>query len=165
MAIKQKLWDQAKAMFEGGATLSEIETKTRIGKSTVSKKAKALCWDKGINQRIILEESNALTMKSTFNQHQLNYHDEEVNRLTEDAKMIRALTNRNMVGVSKKLEVDEELSMFDHKNAQDLIDKASITLGVNDRHAKPTQVNQTNQTLVNVTDDQLDAKIKAFGLE
>lgn len=71
--------------------------------------------------------------------------NDRAKHIIEDAKMIRTLTKNNMVGVGAKLQDHSKLNMLDHKNAQDLIDKASITLGVNDRHAKPANIQQNTQ--------------------
>jgi len=74
--------------------------------------------------------------------------NDQAKHIIEDAKMIRLLTKNNLVGVGAKLKAHTDLNMLDHKNAQDLIDKASVTLNVNDRHAKPAQIQQNNQTSV-----------------
>ena len=143
-------WSTAQVMFEAGKSLGEINKVTTIDRSAISRTAKNKGWLKGVNQQLIADSVRIEEEKSTLNQQQLTFHDEEVSRQTEDAKMIRTLTNNNMDGVSKKLKNHDELSMLDHKNAQDLIDKASITLGVNQRHANGVTIQNTNaqQTVV-----------------
>lgn len=48
MAISQDLWNKAKALFEQGLSLSEIELETEIKRSSISKKAKTENWQKGV---------------------------------------------------------------------------------------------------------------------
>lgn len=48
MAISQELWLKAKALFEQGLSLNEIELETEINRSTISKKAKTEDWVNGI---------------------------------------------------------------------------------------------------------------------
>lgn len=51
MAISQELWLKAKALFEQGLSLNEIELETEINRSTISKKAKQEDWVKGQEQQ------------------------------------------------------------------------------------------------------------------
>lgn len=48
MAISQDKWDKAKALFEQGLSLSQIEDETEINKTSISKKAKQEEWQKGV---------------------------------------------------------------------------------------------------------------------
>ena len=48
MAISQDKWNKAKALFEQGLSLSQIEDETEINKTSISKKAKNENWLKGI---------------------------------------------------------------------------------------------------------------------
>ena len=162
--ISKEKWTLAKDLFLAGRSLSFISSEVGIGKSSISEKSKKEGWKKGVNEQLAIEAARVAVSKANLSEQQANILDKDVEQLSKDELMIRQLTNSNMVGVSKKLINHEELSMFDHKNAQDLIDKASVTLGVNERHSKPVQVNQNNQTLNNFTDDQLDAKIEALTL-
>ena len=68
--------------------------------------------------------------KANLSEQQVNILDKDMARLSQDALMIRTLTKNNMVGVEEKLKNHTELSMSDHKNAQDVIDKAGVTLGM-----------------------------------
>ena len=52
MAIAKEIWDKAKALFELGYTLQEIELETEINKSSISKKAKKENWEKSKNQQL-----------------------------------------------------------------------------------------------------------------
>ena len=52
MAISQELWLKAKALFEQGLSLNEIELETEINRSTISKKAKSERWQKAKHQQL-----------------------------------------------------------------------------------------------------------------
>ena len=134
----------------GGYTQQELADKHKTSRSNVAKLVS------GIEKDLI----TTVTKKIEIEQEIAELSDKEVTSVTEqakqaieDAKMIRTLTKNNMVGVGVKLTNHAELSMLDHKNAQDLIDKASITLGVNDRHAPPANIQQNtqNNTVARVT--------------
>ncbi len=75
MAISKERWQQAQAMFEGGASLSTIAGKVDIERSTISKKAKADGWHKGINQQLIADDIRLALNKSTLNEQQLTHTD------------------------------------------------------------------------------------------
>ena len=150
MAIRQSLWDEAKALFELEKPLSYIEKQTGISKGAISKKSKKETWDRSKGKRLVLEDVRVQLEKGNKSERELELHTREVNKLTEDAKMLRTLTKNNMVGVGVKLKHHDELSMLDHKNAQDLIDKASITLGVNARHAQAANIQQNNQAVTEI---------------
>ncbi len=145
MAIKPEIWAAARVMFEGGKVPQDIADKLGIDRSTIAKKAKNDDWKKGKNHSLIVDEARVVAEKSQLNSQELGFHNREVERLTEDAKMIHTLTKNNMVGVGNKLRNHQSLNMNDHKAAQDLIDKASITLGVNERFAKPANIQQNTQ--------------------
>lgn len=48
MAIDKEVWEKAKALFELGKSLTYISDETGINKSSISKKAKAESWEKGV---------------------------------------------------------------------------------------------------------------------
>ena len=50
MAISQEIWDKAKALFEQGLSLSDIELETGINRTSISKKAKNENCSKSKNQ-------------------------------------------------------------------------------------------------------------------
>ena len=145
----------------GGYSQRQLAKKHGISTGMAAKLTKGVIKESEQLVSSLVQVNQGLAEKT---EKELSAISEQVSNRLQDEEMIRRLTKNNMVGVSKKLINHEELSMFDHKNAQDLIDKASVTLGVNERHSKPVQVNQNNQTLNNFTDDQLDAKIEALTL-
>lgn len=85
MAISKELWDKAKLLFEHGKSLNEIAKETGINKSTISKKAKELEWAKHEKSTLVNDEVNTILMqneinqqKSTLNQQDLQYHNQQV---------------------------------------------------------------------------------------
>lgn len=68
MAINTHTWQQGKAMFEGGSSLSEIADKTGIDRSTISKKAKFQAWQKAKNEHLIADAVKLAIDKSILNQ-------------------------------------------------------------------------------------------------
>ena len=164
--ISKEIWDKAKAMFEGGASLKDINYETNIDKSTVSKKAKKEGWEKGKNSTVIQAEAMVIAEKSTMNQPQLNYHNNEVDRLTKDTRMIHGLTKGNLSGISRHIKAGR-MGVADHKKAQDMIDKASVTLGVSQRFSTQasTVINNQQNTQVNyndLTDEEIAERLRHF---
>lgn len=128
----------------GEYTMRSLAHKHKVSAATVSNIVNGL--EKNL-EVIINKKVNAEQEIAKLNEQEVNTVNEHVNRKIEDSKMIRALTKNNMVGVAAKLKNHKELDMLAHKNAQDLIDKASITLGINQRHApkSETNINNTNE--------------------
>lgn len=126
----------------GGYNQQQLADKHKTSRPNVARIVKGV--DKDL--------TSTLTRKIESEQELAELSDKELTSIdtlakqaVEDAKMIRTLTKNNMVGVGAKLQDHSRLNMLDHKNAQELIDKASITLGVNDRHAKPASIQQNTQ--------------------
>lgn len=146
MAISQDRWDVARAMFEGGASLFDISSKTGIDRSTVSKKAKKIGWEKGINQHLVVDEVRIEQEKSTLNQQQIQYHDFEVAFKQKLISDIEKFSN-NAIKKASQL-VSKSNTGSDFKSVVEGVDKLSVMTKINDRHAKPTQIQQNNQTVV-----------------
>ena len=148
MPISSNSWATAKAMFEGGASLAEIAQSTEIDRSTVSKKAKKLKWEKGVNQQLILDDIRVAGEKATLNQQQSAYHDFQVNFKT---KMIAAYETFAEAAVMKGADlVCRSENGSDFKAVVDGMDKLSVTVGMNNRHAPPIQVQQNTQQVTEV---------------
>ena len=147
----------------GGYTQNELAHKHKTSRSNVAKIVN------GIEKDLV----TTVTKKIHIEQEIAELSDKEVTSVTEqtkqaieDAKMIRSLTKSNMIGVADKLSQYEALNMLDHKNAQDLIDKASITLKVNQRHANNSinvdaSANANNETKKIIIIDAVAEKAKA----
>jgi len=129
----------------GGYSQRKLAKKHGISTGMVAKLTKGVIKESEQLVSDLVQVNQGLAAKT---EKEVSAISEQVSNRLQDEEMIRRLTKNNMVGVSKKLVNHMKLSMLDHKNAQDLIDKASVTLGVNERHSKPTQVSQTSQTVI-----------------
>ena len=146
MAINNETWQQAKAMFEGGSSLSEIAGKTDIERSTISKKAKTEGWSKGINQQLIADDVRLALNKSTFNQHELSYHEQAVEFQLGLVKDIELFSHQTMKKAGQLMNSTESGSNF--KAIIEGVDRLSILTKINARHAQPSNIQQNNQTSV-----------------
>jgi transcriptional regulator with XRE-family HTH domain len=146
MAINKNKWQQAKAMFEGGSSLSEIADKTDIERSTISKKAKCQGWQKAKNEQLIADDVKLALDKSTLNQHEISYHEQAVEFQLKIVKEIEMFSHKTMTKASNLM--DSTDSGSDFKAIIDGVDKLSILTKINDRHARPAQIQQNNQTSV-----------------
>jgi len=128
----------------GGYTQQELADKHGTSRSNVSKLVNGIDKDLAaiVAKRIAVEQD--ITGLSGKEMDSVN---EQTIQAIEAGKIIQVLTRNNLDGVAVKLQNHDELSMLDHKNAQDLIDKASITLGVNARHAQAANIQQNNQAV------------------
>ena len=162
MAISQDKWDKAKEYFEAGLSLSEIVLRTEISKAQISKKSKAENWEKGnIKKQIISHAIEVATTKETLNETALSVHNELVdeqlrrrgllfNGVEKAVKKMADLIDygkiEEKINVAPGVQQFEErkLNTSDIKNALDGFDKASITLGVNERFNSKVEVNNAN---------------------
>lgn len=196
MAIKKELWDRARALFEIGKSLGDIQDDTGIPKSTVSKKAKKEGWEKGKNQplkdALVEHEEKKATLKeekSTLVEKASKLSDFEITILEEVVEdetakknlvastatmaLIRSnqqLTRGKKTAMTKVKTYDSkgnvngetielfeiELEPRDLKDHVELIDKASVTLKVNDRHAPKTTINNNNAQQTNIEAPEIE---------
>lgn len=181
MAYSKDQWEKAKEYFEAGLSLSEINLRTEISRPQISKRAKKEGWEKGnIKKQIISQAVEVATIKETLNETALQVHnelvDEEVRRrgLVFDAtekllkKIDYAMDNHKPLekvnrgdGIQDLIPV--EYGASDYKNFADAIDKASVTLGVNQRYAN-SQVTVNNQNN-NMQQIELNKEIVTSTLE
>lgn len=165
MAISQEKWDKAKEYFEAGLSLSEIVLRTEISKAQISKKSKFENWQKGNEKKQLISQAvEVAEQKETLNETALQVHnelvDEQLRRrnlvfnaseklLVKATEMIKKGQTVDKINVGAGIQQIEprELDSSDLKNLADTIDKASITLGVNQRHSN-SQVNIQNTNAV-----------------
>lgn len=133
MVISNDRWELAQALFEAGKSLSVIVAETEIAKSTLSEKSKKKEWEKGLNEQLILDDVRIQLEKANLNSLQAKIHDKEVERLTSSKMMIRNLSRANLLGINDKLLNPDDMTIQDHKIVGEVIDTASLTLGVNQR--------------------------------
>lgn len=181
MAHSKELWEKAKGYYEAGISLQKIKDKTGIDRSAISKKAKNQQWQQGKNADYIEAKEIIAVKKSTENQQSLICADEIADDNIRRKNLIYGLTEKALGKIDKALsktitikeegkedrEEEVEHSSKDIKDYVEAIDKASITLGVNQRHSNSQVVvnNQNNvqqNTSIELTEE--DAKKKALEL-
>jgi len=82
MAIKKELWDKARALFEQGLSLNQIELETEINRSTISKRAKKDNWEKAKNQQLKADIKAIDKEKSTLDR-KINTTVEKLSKLSD----------------------------------------------------------------------------------
>ena len=148
MIISNDSWATAQAMFEGGASLAEISTKTAIDRSSVSKKAKKLGWVKGKNQQLILDAARVTAERSTLNAQQGDYHDFQVSFHVGLMFDLEIFSNSVMKKANNLIDSAETGSDF--KAIVEGVDRLTILTRFNDRHSKPVQPQQNTQQVSEV---------------
>jgi hypothetical protein len=146
VTINIETWQQAKAMFEGGSSLSQIADKTGINKSTVSKKAKYQAWKKAKNEQLIIDDVKMAIDKSTLNQHEISYHEQAVEFQLRMIQEIQMFSNKTMKKACSLMDGTDSGSDF--KAIVDGVDKLSVLIKINDRHQQPVQIQQNTQTVI-----------------
>ena len=162
MAISQDKWDKAREYFEAGLSLSEIVLRTEISKAQISKKSKIENWEKGNEKKHLISQAiEVLEKKETLNETALSVHnelvDEQLRRrgllFSGVEKAVKKMADLIDYGkIEEKINVapgvqqfeERKLNTSDIKNALDGFDKASITLGVNERFNSKVEVNNSN---------------------
>lgn len=187
MAIKQEIWDKAKALFEQGLSLNEISLETNINRTSISKKAKNENWIKSKNQQLkndikaIDIEKSTLDAKinttveklAKLSDFEITILDQQIQDETGNKSLIFSTTNLAIIRANQiltsnkktilvkeqyyedgkliKTEMAEKevpLTISDIKESVELADKASLTLGVNQRHANSNINLQNNNQIV-----------------
>lgn len=174
MAYSDEKWERAKGYFEAGLSLSEIKDKTGIDRSAISRKAKKQQWQQSKNVDYIEAKEIIATKKATESNTSLQCADEVADDIIRRKNLVYNLTEKILVNidktVSRKIDIkdddgkiigQEEIAL-DSKSAKEYIeaiDKASLTLGVNERFSN-SQVNisntnaiQNNETKILTIDD------------
>lgn len=165
MAYSEEQWDRAKAYFESGQySLSQISDKTGIDKSQISRKSKIQQWQQGRNADYIEAKVKIVEKKTTENTTTLQVLDDIADEAIANKKLIYGLTKKALKKASELLDQTENL--YDVNTAVQLADRASLTLGVNPRHASQ-QITVNNQN-TQITDNRKltieEAKQKALDL-
>lgn len=130
MAISQDKWDKAKALFEQGLSLSQIEDKTEINKTSISKKAKSENWIKSKNQQLKHEIIEIEKEKSTLDT-KINTAVEKLSSLSDFEITILDETIQNETGNKSLLFSTAKLSLIRKnqlltKNTKQVIDFETI---------------------------------------
>ena len=117
-------WEKAKALFESGKSLSEINAETGIDRATVSKRAKKDGWEKGIYQQLIVDSARVKAEISTLPPTALSVVEKEIEERT---KHIQFFTNAAVRNVSEAME-NKCCDQSDFKARADTILKGKETV-------------------------------------
>lgn len=142
MAYSPEQWERAKAYYTAGLSLREIEAKTGINNSSIQKKAKSQQWKHGENSDYIEAKVIIAEKKSAENSAVIITLDEIADEAIRNRDIIHRLTKKALAKAETLL--DDVDNMNDIRTAIELTDKASLTLGVNQRHAPKVEVTNTN---------------------
>lgn len=82
MAIDKEIWNKARALFEQGLSLSQIELETNINKTSISKQAKKENWEKAKIQQLKADIKAIDKEKSTLDV-KINTTVEKLSKLSD----------------------------------------------------------------------------------
>jgi len=154
--LTEKEREQVLADYNVGKSQNELARKYRCSPATINK----LC--KGVIPKYKEKVNAVATIKGELqseSEYQSECFNEEVNNKLKNITLIHKLTKLNLKDISEKLG-DGLSSISDNKFAQEAIDKASITLNVNQRHATTNITNTNTQVSVDVNQDLTDEQIR-----
>lgn len=130
MAISQEIWNKAKALFEQGLSLSEIELETEIKRSSISKKAKAENWNKSVNQQLKADIKAIDKEKSTLDA-KINNAVEKLSKLSDfditilDEQIFNETGNKSLLFSTANLSLIRKNQMLT-KNTKQVIDYETL---------------------------------------
>lgn len=130
MAISQEIWNKAKALFEQGLSLSEIELETEIERSSISKKAKAENWNKSVNQQLKADIKAIDKEKSTLDA-KINNAVEKLSKLSDfditilDEQIFNETGNKSLLFSTANLSLIRKNQMLT-KNTKQVIDYETL---------------------------------------
>ena len=130
--LSKEQWKLAKILFEAGEPLKVIESKVDINRGSISRIAKKEGWEKGRLQPMIEQAIQVEQAKDELTATQRHVVEDLIDEKVQNTRLIHNLTKLNLKDVTDKLKLGLD-TISDNKLAQDAIDKASITLGVNPR--------------------------------
>ncbi|MGB4498358.1 MAG: hypothetical protein WBI40_06645 [Methylococcaceae bacterium] len=144
-------WAQARALYEAGEPLRDIESATGIDNSNISKRAKKEGWNRGVLPQIIDDKVLNLIEKKAI--------DERITALLPQSReivetaVIDKLTLANYFHDSGK-EVAEiamqalrdEPSTYNAKNTMETLKTGRIVTGLDAMHASLATINNLQQT-------------------
>ena len=171
MAYSQKDWDIVQAFYESGLTLSEIVNNPKVAvksKSQISKRAAKEGWQKETEKKRLIEIETEAKQQFAYVQEakeKMSVIEVDVHNalVAERFVIVSELAKFSVKALRKgSLMLDEIVSPFEYKALAEGVDRVSITAGINERHAKPAQINNNTQTnnLASLTLDEVQRKIR-----
>lgn len=155
-----KQWSLAREYFEAGLSLSDIEKKTGVSKSSISKKASKENWPKGNEKkRLITQAVDVLVAKETLNETALQVHDEIVSDLTKHIVFFR---NAAVLNVRDALKAPCESQGDFRQRAETILKGKEVVFGKSPDTA--IQINNANQQAANsATRDEIRQALQECG--
>jgi predicted DNA-binding protein YlxM (UPF0122 family) len=158
--ITPEQWEKAREYFEHGLSLGDIESRTGITKSAISKKSKSESWNKESPKKRLLSQAVEVTeFKDTLKDTPiaLEVHKELHDEKTRYTRLVNNLQEKALNKARTML--DQIDTPNDLKTIVEAVDKASITLKVSDRHAPKIdltamQQNNSGNTTVHIIEDK-----------
>jgi len=163
-------WERAKEYFEAGLSLSEIEKKTEISRGALSKKSVSEQWDRNSPKKQLISQAIEVEKaKETLRKHptSLEVHNEIVSENVRLSNKVFSIQERALDKADTM--IDQVDTPNDLRTIVELVDKASITLKVSERHAPKSDVNVSNTTQVqnntiNMTKEEMIEEAKRRGI-
>jgi len=163
VAISKDKWLEAKALFEFGKSLTEIQDETGIDKSSVSKKAKLEKWEKSKNQQLKAEikdfekeNSTLVEKKSTLVEKVSTLEDYEINILhnliedeTRQKSIILSGLNLGAIRATQRLQNNKTKKAFKVKEGFGG-GASSETIEHHDVELDSDEINKNIDTLIKI---------------
>jgi hypothetical protein len=188
MAKAKYNWIEIQKAYECGKSVDELVIKYDVEKKTLQNKISEKKWEVSGNIKATISDLKESVGKisGTLGNNPDKFHIiaedvinciNEIAHLVEAEKIVKSATILNLsrtveylknntkqekIGLGEGMQGFETVGLGsnDYKNLQDAIDKASITLGVNQRHASSAVINNANvQQEVNLTAEQISIAI------
>ena len=131
--ISAERWLKAKALYEAGQKLKYIETHTDISIPALSLKSKKEGWIKSANEPLIYADIMLTESKHNLTDMEIKIHNEEVIRLTKFGASLNLFSVKAMEKANVLLTNSDNGNDF--KAVIDAVDRHSMTVGYNKRHA------------------------------
>ena len=141
--LSQETKDRIIAQFKVGKSQNWLAREYELSPATINK----LC--KGVEQKYKEKVNTVVSIKSELSEeseYESEYFDKEVNEALKNKNLIYGVTHKALKKANELLNKTD--NMYDVNTAVQLADRASLTLGVNPRHANQ-QINVQTNTEVN----------------
>ena len=183
MARAKYNWIEIQKAYECGKSVDELVIRYDIEKKTLQNKISEKKWEVSGNIKATISDLKESIGKvsGTLGNNPDKFHIiaedvinciNEISILVDGTKAVNSATLLNLARTIEYLKTNEKLEKVglgegiqgfekvglgssDYKNLQDTIDKASITLGINQRHAN-SQVNISNTNATQVNNIQVE---------
>lgn len=149
--LNKDQWETIKVDFEtNDLSYTVLAEKYNVSRGAINQQAINKGWERGRTNLKVKDKASEIikTIQTYTDKKETIQSNNAINRnalnlaVSENDKYISELTNKNLNSV--EVNIDNGLDIYGNKTAQETIDKASITLGVNQRFANATTINNAN---------------------